>query len=60
MLGKNGSSRPLLLIAHQVGPGKRLLAFMAQMIQLVDSANKAALRGGRTVSAEEAAKNEDL
>jgi len=43
-----------------VGPGKRLLGFMLQMVQVVDAANKRAVSGERVVGKEEAAANEDL
>jgi len=43
-----------------VGPGKRLMGFMLQMVQVVDGANKAAVRGERVLSAEERKAAEDL
>jgi len=43
-----------------VGPGKRLFGFMVHMIQVVDSVNKAAVRGERVVTPEERKAAEEL
>jgi len=50
----------LLGFIFQLGPGKRLLGFMVQMCQVVDGANKAAVRGERILTPEERKAADDL
>jgi hypothetical protein len=54
------SQRTLCGFIFQVGPGKRLIGFMVQMVQMVDAANKAAVRGERILTPEERKEAEEL